>query len=224
MVREAFRSGWQKFKENWKLLVGVQVVTLVLSAVFNLLADNLPEELWAVALGVYLLTVVWGIVIGIGTMKIYLKVFDGEPASLKDLIAHYRLFFKLILAQLVSGLVSLAAVLPLVGAVVLLAALNNTAAWIIGSVMILIGVLLVVHVGIRLMFVQYLVVDKGLGPIEVVKGSFAITKGHVLKLLWFGAVSFLVAILGVLALFVGLFAAIPVISLATVSIYRELSK
>lgn len=224
MIKEAFRNGWQKFKENWKLLTGAQVVTIFLSAVFNLVSENTPSDLWFIALVVYLLTVVLGVIMGIGMTKIYLKVAVGEPASLKDLVLHYKLFFKLILAQLVAGLIGFAAALPLVIAVILISALNNTIAMIVGSVVIIVGVLFIVHVSLRLMFVQYLVVDKAMGPVAAVKGSFAITKGHVLQLVGFGAAAFGVTLLGVLALFVGLFVAIPVIALATVFVYRELSK
>lgn len=205
-------------------MIVAQVVTLVISGVFNLVTDNVPADFWYISLVVYLVTVVLGVIMGIGMMKIYLLVAAGEPASIKDLYLHYRLFFKLILAQLVAGLIGFAAALPLVIAVILISALNNTIAMIVGSVVIIVGVLFIVHVSLRLMFVQYLVVDKQLGPVEAVKGSFAVTKGHVLQLLGFGAMAFGVTILGVLALFVGLFAAIPVISLATVNVYRELSK
>lgn len=224
MIKEAFRNGWQKFKENWKLLIGAQVTAFLISAVFNLVSENVPADLWFVALVVYLATVVLGVVMGIGMMKIYLKVADGEQASIKDLFLHYKLFFKLIFAQLLAGLISGLAVLPVAFVVGLFFVINNNILWVVGAVLILAGVLFTVHISVRLMFVQYLVVDKGMGPVEAVKGSFAITKGHVLQLLGFGAMSFLVAVLGVLALFVGLFVAIPVIALATVFVYRELSK
>ncbi len=216
MVKEAFRNGWQKFKENWKLLVVAQVISIIISAVFNSLTENYPL--------VYIPTVILGVIMGIGMIKIYLKVFDGESASIKDLFLHYKLFFKFILAQLVAGSVNILAFLPLALSVGLLVAINNSVVWIIGSVVILACLLFIVHISLRLMFVQYLVVDKELGPVSAVKGSFAITKGHVMSLLGFGAMSFLVAILGVLALFVGIFVAIPVISLATVYLYREFSK
>ena len=216
MVKEAFRNGWQKFKENWKLLVVAQVISIIISAVFNSLTENYPL--------VYIPTVILGVIMGIGMIKIYLKVFDGESASIKDLFLHYKLFFKFILAQLVAGSVSILAFLPLALSVGLLVAINNSVVWIIGSVVILACLLFIVHISLRLMFVQYLVVDKELGPVAAVKGSFAVTKGHVMSLLGFGAMSFLVAILGVLALFVGIFVAIPVISLATVYLYREFSK
>lgn len=224
MIKEAFRNGWQKFKENWKLLVVVQFASIIISAVFNLVTDNVPADFWYVSLVVYLVTVVLGVVMGIGMIKVYLKIFDGQSASLKDLFLHYKLFFKFILAQLVAGLIGFLSVVPIIITLVISAALNNNIAWVIGLIITLVESLFVLHVALRLMFVQYLVVDKELGPVQAVKGSFAITKGHVMSLLGFGVMSFVVAILGVLALVVGLFAAIPVISLGTVYVYRELSK
>ena len=197
-------------------MVVAQVISIIISAVFNSLTENYPL--------VYIPTVILGVIMGIGMIKIYLKVFDGESASIKDLFLHYKLFFKFILAQLVAGSVNILSFLPLALSVGLLVAINNSVVWIIGSVVILACLLFIVHISLRLMFVQYLVVDKELGPVAAVKGSFAVTKGHVMSLLGFGAMSFLVAILGVLALFVGIFVAIPVISLATVYLYREFSK
>ncbi|MDO8515519.1 MAG: hypothetical protein Q7S14_03390 [bacterium] len=216
MIKEAFKNGWQKFKENWKLLVVVQIISIILSAIFNSLTENYPL--------VIIPTVILGVIMGIGITKIYLKVFDGESASIKDLFLHYKLFLKFIFAQFVSGLVGIVAVIPLILATLLPVLINNNMTLIVGLVLGSAGLVFLIHVSIRLMFVQYLVVDKQLGPVAAVKGSFAVTKGHVLSLLGFGVVSFLVVILGVLALFVGLFVAIPVISLATVFVYREFSK
>ncbi len=228
MVKEAFRNGWQKFKENWKLLVVVQFASIAISAVFNLVTDNVPSDFWYVSLVVYLVTVVLGVVMGIGMIKVYLKVFDGQPASLKDLFLHYKLFLKFILAQIVAGLVGAVAVAPFILTILFIFAtdtirVQNALFGFFDGILIIASVLFIFYIGMRLMFVQYLVVDKELGPVAAVKGSFAITKGHVMSLLGFGVMSFLVAILGVLALVVGLFAAIPVISLATVYVYRKIS-
>lgn len=76
---------------------------------------------------------------------------------------------------------------------------------------------------IAFMFALYLVVDKGLGPIEALKESARITKGNRLRLFaLLGAIT-LVSLLGLVALVVGLLVAIPITSIAFLDAYRRLS-
>jgi hypothetical protein len=76
---------------------------------------------------------------------------------------------------------------------------------------------------LRLQFFAYFVVDKNKNPIEAIKASWEATAGSELNLLvlWFASLG--IVILGVLALFVGLLAAIPVVLLAVTFVYRRLS-
>ena len=69
----------------------------------------------------------------------------------------------------------------------------------------------------------YIVIDKGLGPIAALKESARITKGNRLRFLALSGATTLIMLLGILALFVGVFVAMPVIMLATIAAYRAFS-
>ncbi len=79
-----------------------------------------------------------------------------------------------------------------------------------------------IYLALRFSFFITAIVDRNLGPIEALKYSYRITKNNVMSLFGLGVVSVLVAIAGVLALFVGLIFAIPVVTLAYTLAYRFL--
>lgn len=73
------------------------------------------------------------------------------------------------------------------------------------------------------MFSTFLVVDRGLGPLDALKTSMELTKGNRWPLFGFALLTALIVALGVLALGVGLLVAIPIVGLATAYAYRLLS-
>ena len=78
-------------------------------------------------------------------------------------------------------------------------------------------------ISLALALAGQLMIDRGLGPIEALKESARLTKGHRLSLLWLGLASALLNIVGILALLVGLFVTVPVTMLAFVHAYRQLA-
>jgi len=75
---------------------------------------------------------------------------------------------------------------------------------------------------VKFQFFSYFIIDKGLGPIEALKKSSAITKGVKWNLLGFDLLIGGIALLGVLALLIGLLAAIPTAMIAMAFVYRKL--
>jgi uncharacterized membrane protein len=68
----------------------------------------------------------------------------------------------------------------------------------------------------------YVIVDRGLGPIDALKRSAAITHGARLALFGFAIVLMLLNIVGALALLIGLFVTIPISMVAMAYVYRKL--
>ncbi len=105
--------------------------------------------------------------------------------------------------------------------------LNYIGVTILYALIVLLGFVLLVVPGIIaaiiFMFAFYLVVDKGLGPIEALKESARITKGNRLRLLALVGALALVSLLGLLALVLGLLVAVPLTALAYVCAYRRFS-
>ncbi|MBI4093939.1 hypothetical protein HY417_03165 [Candidatus Kaiserbacteria bacterium] len=95
------------------------------------------------------------------------------------------------------------------------------------SIIVFVGYIFLIVPGViasvAFFFAPWLVVDKGLTPIEALKASARITKGNRLRVFALMAASMLVSFLGVLALIVGLLIAIPIVTLAAASAYRRLS-
>jgi uncharacterized membrane protein len=104
--------------------------------------------------------------------------------------------------------------------------LTYLAATILLSLAVMVGFVLLIIPGViaavRLQFAPYLVIDRGLGPIEALKESTRITKGHSWQLLALMGLILLINLLGVLALLVGLLVTIPLSYLAIAHAYRTL--
>lgn len=79
-----------------------------------------------------------------------------------------------------------------------------------------------IYFALKYQFVNQLIIDKKLGILEAMKESARITKGKRMSLLGFDCMCFLVILLGVIALGVGVFVAMPVVWLAEADIYRKL--
>ena len=105
--------------------------------------------------------------------------------------------------------------------------LNYVGVAILLYLMILGGLILFIVPGIiaALTFglAPYIVIDKGLGTIAALKESARITKGNRLRFLALSGATTLIMLIGILALFVGVFVAMPVIMLATIAAYRAFS-
>ncbi len=96
------------------------------------------------------------------------------------------------------------------------------------SIIFIVSFLLLIVPGIILsivlMFSIYVYVDKNIKPIESMKESARLTKGHRWTLLWFSIELLLLNLLGALALLVGLLVTVPVSILATIHAYRTLQE
>ena len=90
------------------------------------------------------------------------------------------------------------------------------------------GFLLLIVLGIifvlMFMFTTLIVIDRGLGPIEAMKESSRITRGHRWTLLGLALLVVLVNLLGLLALVVGLLVSVPVSWIALAHVYRVLAR
>lgn len=201
-VGECLRFGWETFKKRaWFLigaLVAYSVVWIVVSQVATLVTPS-ADGTWVhpgqetIAL---ILSFFVNTLFGMGMTVFMLRAHDNiETVRLADFWAPQR-FVNYALASVATG------------------------------VLVLLGTLLLIVPGVilSLMFFAalYLVMDRGLGPIAAMKESARITKGHKWQLFLLMLASAGIALLGVLALFVGLLVAVPVTYLAAVHAYRQL--
>lgn len=94
------------------------------------------------------------------------------------------------------------------------------------GLLILLGLLVFIvpgiYLAIRWMFAELLVIDQGMKPMEALRASSAMTKGHRWKLLWFSFLSSLLLLVGVVGLVVGVVVASVVITFAVIKLYYDL--
>lgn len=202
-VGSFIRFGWETFKKRpWFFILSLIIFGLA-SAVINIfgsIVQTLVDGHATSGIGhllSWLISNAGSIMVGLGTIAFFIKAHDStETATYYD-AWRPELFLKYL------GVYILLLIVVLVGFLLL----------------IIPGIIAALTFG----FAPYLVIDKGLGPIEAMKESARITKGSRWRILAFGGASALLTILGLICLFVGIFVAAPVITLAQVHMYRRIS-
>jgi uncharacterized membrane protein len=223
--REAVRKGWEAFKANWKFLLAVYGVVVVMEGLLNNLPDAVPIDYWWLRIILWLAAWIFSLVSILGVTKISIKAIDGEPLVFGDLFAHWRLVPRLFLVQLINGLAVFLPILVLAVGVFVAASggENGWAVTALGAAVGILGLAALIAVFLRLMFAPYFLVDRGSGAIEAVKASWEATKGQVINLFLFGLLLIGLNLLGLLALVVGVLVTSLVTILAMAYVYRKLS-
>ncbi len=106
--------------------------------------------------------------------------------------------------------------------------LNVVLANILASFLIGIGFFFLIVPGIivacRLAFVRYLVIDRQLDPIDAIKASWRMTKGHGWKIFLMGLLAIPIAIAGLICLGIGIIFSVMWIRCAFATIYYSVSQ
>lgn len=195
--KQALVIGWERFKQHPWFLVGLFLITSAVSILSGYVVEQTGST-GSVAVILSLLDFAIQTFIGMGLTLILLRVYDGVHTDYGDLFEPVHLFWKYL------------AMTILVLAVVL-----------VGLVLFVVPGIIA---GIALSFAAYLVIDKGLGPVEAIRESMRITEGHRWNLFIFALILIAINILGLLAFGVGLLITIPVTAIAVVHVYRWLLK
>ncbi len=132
-----------------------------------------------------------------GTTALVLSYQQGKKLPLSDLFTQFRYFWRVLGATLLVGII--------VG---------------IGLVLLIVPG---IYFALRFAFVVQLIVDRNLGISEAMSESTRLTKGKKLPLFGFGLTMLGIMILGAIVFGVGVFVALPVVWLATVAVYRQVS-
>lgn len=195
-IKESFRYGWQKSKENIKLVLLATIIVLAVGAFAGEIGDRDSGQLGSSLLS--LLVLIFLIIIEIGYKKIFLKIYDIENPKLSEIFQEYRVFWKYVGVSILTSL----------------AVLGGLVLFIIPGI----------FWAVRFSFAPFIVIDTKSGSIVAMKESYAITKGSFWKILLFWITVGLLNIAGIIAFGLGLLITVPVTTLACVFIYRTLSK
>lgn len=191
----AIRFGWETFKKRSWFFIGVTLLVCIAYGVSSGIASAFDRGAPGIGFAV---NIFLSALIGMGVTAFYLKAHDSLDSVESSDLWHPQSFLKYLGATLLSMVV------------------------IIGGLILLIvpGVIF----ALMFYFTPYLVIDKGLGPVEAMKESARMTKGHRWTIFKLCILSALIMILGFLCLIVGVLVAMPVVSLAVVHAYRTLQK
>lgn len=196
-ITAPFSHAWERFKENIWFLVGVQLIIILVSIIETMINDISKEEvswLWVVLAFFFLGVKTY---LSMGYLRLCLKCNDNKSLDFDDIFSDFKLFLKYFLAEIIFGV-----------------------AVIFGT---MIFILPGIYFGVRLMFFGYLVVDKELSATEAISESYAMTNGYFWPLFGFLVMVVLINIIGLLFFVVGVLVTLPITSVATAYIYRELS-
>jgi hypothetical protein len=198
---DAIKFGWETFKQRPWFFIGAMIILavaniavgIITGAVDSAAGGSFEEPTLLGNLVSYLL----GVLISMGLTAFFLAAHDNprgvDFATLWHPSPYWKFFGTSVLASLAVGIGFLLLIVPGLIAMVLF------------------------------MFSTFLVIDRGLGPIEALKGSIEMTQGNRWTLFGFILLCMLIIFVGVLALGVGLLVAVPIVGLAFAYAYRLLS-
>lgn len=196
-IKEALSYGWDTFKADAKFFLVLMVVMIAIAVIPDLIVDRVFAEGSAPHLIFKVILRLIGLVMGMITTRISLDIYDTGKADLSRLGELASLFPRYLVGKILFGLI------------------------------VFVGLILLIVPGIiasyMFLYVGYLMIDRGLGPIEALKESRTITDGSKWDLFLFSLVVGFLNIVGVLALLIGLFITVPVTLMASVFVYRKLS-
>jgi len=197
-IKQAIGYGWKKFWPRWKFYVGIILGTLAVSWVFSLISGIFRDQ----ALVSFLMSIIGFIIqilISIGLITIFIKSAREKDVSWNDMLVNKGRFLKFF------GVSILFQIIVVLGFVLLIVP----------------GI----YLALRYQYAYYAILDNPEISIgRAFKQSSHMTKDIKWKLFWFGMVSIGIALLGMLALGIGLFVAIPVLGLSQSFVYIHIRK
>ena len=196
---QAIKFGWGRTIDNLGFFIVYLLIIFATEFFFSFFIEIFDEaEFYSLSIIFNLGSFIVTIVSSIFAVKIGLRLYDNEKIGSYEFLAfNASTFFKFLLA------------------------------YILFTIMVIVGFILLIVPGIYLalkyQFFQFLIIDRDMDVIESFKESGRITEGSKWNLFFFALLLILIVIIGVLALIVGIFVAVPVIMVAWAYVYKKLT-
>lgn len=194
-IKESLIFGWESFVVHYRIFVPVVFLSVAISFASEFIANHNIGTLMYIALVVGTIA---QIIVGMGVMKLALKVTAGEPITFDDAFSVTHKFFLYLASAFLYVLIVL-------GGLVLF---------------IVPGLLWLVSYWLF----PYVLIDTEVGVLAALSEAKRISKGARWQLFQFMCVTVVLNLAGALAFFVGLLATIPLTAIATAHVYRQLVK
>jgi len=192
-ISDLIEQAWSKFKEQPFLWVSITIITIIIGSLGGGL-DMDPETLETAFNLIGFIASLLSLYLSASVTLMGIRYMRGESISLNDLLAiDFRTFSNYFLVTIVSGM-----------------------CMIVGFLFFILPGFYIMS---RLIFVQYLVVDKKLSFNQAIQESWKVSDGYVLNFIGFLFAIFFLIIVGFLAFLIGILVAIPITSLASAQLY-----
>jgi len=194
-VSDTISFGWNEFKKNYTLWIGLSLITVFLGAFSDTksIAKYTGIDITIPTISSFIIGLI-AAYISLAIYKISIEYIRGNKVDFNDLTnISLNQYINYLIGAIITGILA-----------------------IIGFILFIVPG---IYIAIRLMFLPYLIVDKNLNFNEALKESWRITEGNVWNLFSFGMAAIFIVIVSFLIVFVGLLAALPILWLATAKIY-----
>lgn len=189
-------QAWELVKVNFWFLVGLAFVVMLVSSFFGYLSKLIETK--GIIITLSAISWIIQIFLNIGIINISLKLARAEPTAWGDLWTKRHLFWRYLGGNIIYYFIVAGGLLLLVIPGVI---------W-----------------SIKYQFFTYALVDKELSIMKALQESGRLTQGHKGNIFVLNILLTLIALLGLLLLFVGLLVAVPITWLTYSLVYLKLQK
>lgn len=204
-ITESIEVGWDIAKNNFVLLLGGVVFTMLASAapvvIMGLMTHLTESDTFISGMFTSIGSLAHFIIYSglfLGLIKMSLALADKQKAEFGEIFNYFSLVFNFAVAQLIAGFII-----------------------VLGTILLIVpGIIF----AIKLQFFPYFIVEQGCGPIEALQKSWEMTKDTKFQIFLFDLVVYLMNLLGMLCFGVGLFVTVVISIGAAAHVYRQLER
>lgn len=209
-LKEILKESWKQTKSNYKFLVPLFLLVMVVSFALNLEGDDMFSFFGVVSLLVS--PVIYYVVTSSS-----LKISRGEKVSFKDLFTGLtqKIYLSFLAVSFAVGL----AMIVIAGISFFLISVNHVFG---GLLSLILTIFLAIYLIGVIFFPYYRLIDVGSNFWVAIKDSINLAKGSRLFLIKFIIVTFFINLLGIIALGVGLLLTLPLSAIAMAHVYDKL--
>lgn len=196
-IGDSIKFGWETFKKRPWFLVGATAIVMVASSISSTVSQNMQQN-GMISFLAFLITLAVSTLIDMGLTNLTLKSHDNIEAVKFEDLWYPKPFWKYLGATILSGIA--------VG---------------VGFVLLIIPGIIA---ALMIFFVKFIVIEHNMGPLDAIKESIRIGKGHRWTLLGLLLVAIVINVVAAMLLLVPLLVSIPVTTLAFAHAYRTISR
>ena len=231
-IGKLLSQAWYVLKSRFWFAVGVFIVCyLVFPAVDGVydgwvqgMTRHGQETLLATPMVKYpfkLATTLVNVMLGAGGIYVFMRLWLGQEVVFGDVFKGFAKFWRVLGFQV---LVSLGALVALFVVAFVFLLVSRLAGHGLGAVVALALCLPLLYLGTAFMPGLVVVMETELGPLQALKGSWQLTRGYRWRLLFVALATAVLAVLGLVALGVGILVTAPLGSLMLLGAYDELAR